>query len=133
MQESQSGFESKGVYLSLNKEYRFTESEWTVYELSSSNESLSASFQFLDGMDGALKRDYDLCRGIMFRAQSASIWTTLAEDALKDPDVQICGLLGLREYAQSLEYSQSEHRAECQDVDLQFLPIYSIKIQYFSV
>ena len=117
----------------LTKEYRFKEYEWTFYEVSSSNESLSASFQFLDGMDGALKRDYDLHRGIMFRAQSASIWTTLAEDALKDPDVQICGLLGLREYAQSLECSQSEHRAECQDVDLQFLSIYSIKILYFSV
>ena len=83
VQNSQSGFESKRN-ISLIKEYRFKECEWTVYELSSSNESLFVVFDLWSIEFVALKRDYDLRRGIMFRAQSASIWTTLAEDALRE-------------------------------------------------
>ena len=83
VQNSQSGFESKRN-ISLIKEYRFKECEWTVYELSSSNESLFVVFDLWSIEFVALKRDYDLRRGIVFCAHSASIWTTLAEGALRE-------------------------------------------------
>ena len=56
----QSGFDSEMSSFVIDQKYRLKEYEWTFHEVSSSNESLSALFQFLDGMDGALKRDYDL-------------------------------------------------------------------------